>query len=55
VTVNQSLIALLSFIAGAVFFGLATFNVSVDTIPEVAAGLFCCAIGWVIDHLPAQP
>jgi len=52
-TINHSLIALLAFIAGAVFFGLATFTVAIGSIPEVAAGLSCCAIGWVIDHAPA--
>jgi hypothetical protein len=47
-TLNGGLIALLAFVAGAVFLGLATFNIAVSDIPLVAAGLFCCAIGFVL-------
>ncbi len=50
--VNSGLVALLAFVAAAVFFGLAVFGVAVSDIPLVAAGLFSCAIGFVVDHAP---
>jgi hypothetical protein len=49
----MAVVALLSFVAAAVFFGLAVFEVAVRDVNLIAAGLFCCAIGFVIDHAGA--
>jgi hypothetical protein len=48
----RPLLALLSFVAAAVFFGCAVFDQALGDISLIAAGLFCVAIGAVIDHLP---
>jgi hypothetical protein len=45
-------LALLAFVAAALFLGLATFDVALADIPLVTAGLFSMAIGFVVDHAP---
>jgi len=46
-----SVLALIAFIFGAIFFGLAVFDVTVEDVDLIAAGLFSCAIGFVLDHV----
>lgn len=45
-------LALLAFVAAALFFGLAVFDVSLADINLIEAGLFSAALGFVIDHTP---
>ena len=49
----RSWVAFLAFVAAGVFFGFATFGESIGDVLLVPAGLFCVAIGAVIDHLPS--
>jgi hypothetical protein len=49
---TRSGLALLAFVAAALFFGLALFDVSLADINLIEAGLFSASLGWVIDHLP---
>jgi len=43
--------AFLAYLAAVLFFALATFTVSLGDTPEIAAGLLCVAIGFVLERL----
>ena len=49
---TRVLVALLAFVAAAVFFGCAVFDQTLGDVNLIAAGLFCVAVGAVVDHLP---
>ncbi len=48
----RGILALAAFVASAVFFGLAVFEVTVEDINLIAAGLFSMALGFVIERIP---
>jgi hypothetical protein len=49
---NKNLLALLAFVAAALFFGLLLFSVALSGISLLAAGLFSLALGFVLHSAP---
>jgi len=43
--------AFFAFVAAVFFFALATFTVSLDGVPEIAAGLLCLSIGLLLERV----
>lgn len=48
---HKPFLELCAFVAAAVFFGCVVFNVVLGNVPEVDAGLFSLALGFVIDRV----
>jgi len=51
----RGFLILLAFLAAVFFFALATLKVSFAAIPEVPAGLLCCAIAFVLQAVEGWP
>jgi hypothetical protein len=46
-----SLASIIAFLAAVLFFALATFTVTLGSVPELAAGLLCLAIALCLERL----
>ena len=49
---SKSALAILAFVAACLFFALDLFGQSLGDVRLLAAGLFCTALGLLIEALP---